>query len=377
MVLEKFITPSFFQEDNIRSLWDYIEIYSNDSQKIQALWDHWENWVQEEDIRQLAIIGFTHVRIPVGYWTFISQEELDFRSEYYLTGQWPLLIRCTRWLKKYSIKAIIDLHGAPGSQNGWDNSGRFTSTPFWGTGDTIQRTLDIIETLSQWVLQLESDNTTSGAIVGVELMNEAATWKLPNVGINDVKNYYLTAYPIVRKYLPADQFAVVIEMSFCFDCWQNFMSNLSEYQNVMIDLHIYQCFDYGLNQASYQTHIDITCTNQISLVTSQTLPTFVGEWSVAFKLDSGSAYLEPYPDSSQISFMGKWALSQISIYHSHFFWNFKTESAPMWDYFLGFGQWLPELPAQNASYACGGNGTLDWIPTTRYIPPLETTSVTS
>jgi hypothetical protein len=82
------------------------------------------------------------------------------------------------------------------------SSGRFTSAPLWGTGDTIQRTLDIIETLSQWVLQLETDNTTSGTIVGVELMNEAATWKLPNIGINDVKNYYLAAYPIVRKYLP-------------------------------------------------------------------------------------------------------------------------------------------------------------------------------
>jgi aryl-phospho-beta-D-glucosidase BglC (GH1 family) len=87
MVLEKFITPSFFQEDTVRSLWDYIEYFGNDSQKIQALWDHWEHWVQEEDIRKLAIIGFTHVRIPVGTDQENSGNLLCRILDFYLSGR--------------------------------------------------------------------------------------------------------------------------------------------------------------------------------------------------------------------------------------------------------------------------------------------------
>jgi glucan 1,3-beta-glucosidase len=41
---------------------------------------------------------------------------------------------------------ILDLHGAPGSQNGYDNSGQRTSNPQWAnsTTDNVARTLDIL-----------------------------------------------------------------------------------------------------------------------------------------------------------------------------------------------------------------------------------------
>ena len=56
-----------------------------------------------------------------GYWAYLSQEELLERNEPFLTGQLPFLERAIGWAKKYNLKAIIDLHGAPGGQNGFDN----------------------------------------------------------------------------------------------------------------------------------------------------------------------------------------------------------------------------------------------------------------
>jgi hypothetical protein len=49
----------------------------------------------------------------------------------------------------------------------------------------------------------------------------------------------------------------------------------------------------------------------------------------------------------QQQFMKQLAVSQMRSYGSFFFWNFKTESAPMWDYFLGLKNgWLPaNLPS--------------------------------
>jgi glucan 1,3-beta-glucosidase len=79
--------------------------------------------------------------------------------------------RLVGWAKLYNISIFFDLHAAPGSQNGWDNSGRL-GPAVWGANDTLPRTYDVLGRLSQHILQLENDNTTSGVVVGLELLNE-------------------------------------------------------------------------------------------------------------------------------------------------------------------------------------------------------------
>jgi len=358
LILEQFITPSIFNNANdsrINSESAYVQYLRNDTSKIDVLRNHWNTWVQEEDIRKLAEIGFTHVRLPIGYWAMLSQEELDMRGEYYITGQWPYVVRCLQWLKKYGIQAIIDLHGAPKSQNGWDNSGEFI--PFeenvgWGEGDTVNRTIDIMDTLSIWIADLENNSTTNGSVAGIELMNEAFPWRI-NGGLATIQDYYIRAYNVVRRHLPAEKYWVMIEEAFSPFSWTNFMQS-PEFEKVVLDLHIYQCFDDS-RYFSYEKHLNQTCQILVDQVTEQTLPTVVGEWSVAFKVESAIADKEPYPNVEDINFMSQYALAQMKTYQSHFFWNFKTESAPMWDYFLGVnGTWLPSrLPSPDLSQACG------------------------
>lgn len=56
--------------------------------------------------------------VPVGYW---AVDLLDY--EPYVSGQYPWLIQAINWCQELGLNALIDLHGAPGSQNGQDNSG--------------------------------------------------------------------------------------------------------------------------------------------------------------------------------------------------------------------------------------------------------------
>jgi glucan 1,3-beta-glucosidase len=292
------------------------------------------------------------VRLPIGYWAMLTQEELDARNEHYITGQLHYLTRGIQWLKKHNIKCIIDLHGAPGSQNGWDNSGQLGAA-LWGQTDTVNRTIDVIEKLAIFIRTLEEDNSTSDTVVGLELMNEAAPWAIAG-GLSTVKSYYLQAYPVVRRHLPASKYIVMIEEAFSPYDWIGFM-NSSEYENVVLDVHLYQCFDWQLQQASYDTHLNVTCQIHQNMVAVQSLPTVVGEWSVAFKVESAFANTEPYPNTGEISFMREFALTQIQVFGSHFFWNFKCESAPMWDYALGLqGGWLVHLPPQDSVDLCKG-----------------------
>jgi len=102
-------------------------------------------------------------------------------------GGWNYLLRVFQWAKKYHLQGgnstrkivlsnlnrflvLIDLHGAPGSQNGWDHSGR-EGPVNWGKGDTVNRTLSIIEDLAATFAALEQNPTYSGVFWGIEVQN--------------------------------------------------------------------------------------------------------------------------------------------------------------------------------------------------------------
>ena len=74
----------------------------------------------------LAESGINHLRIPVGYWMFDVAPNEPFpeppkNDEH---GQRFYLRRLVKWADEVGLKVLIDLHAAPGSQNGFDNSGR-------------------------------------------------------------------------------------------------------------------------------------------------------------------------------------------------------------------------------------------------------------
>ena len=70
-------------------------------------------------------------------------------GEPYIQGQLPYLDKAVRWADECGLKVIIDLHGAPGSQNGFDNSGHRVGFPAWHTEkDAVARTNNIIKTLA-------------------------------------------------------------------------------------------------------------------------------------------------------------------------------------------------------------------------------------
>lgn len=197
--------------------------------------------------------------------------------------------------------------------------------------------------MAEAIKELENDPTTANAITGLQVINEPFPSRLEG-GIGLIKNYYLTAYPIVRRHLPADRYWYVIDEAFSNGEYQNFMP-APEYQNVFLDVHIYHCFDPGMRAASYSAHLRISCQDSLFKVERQTLPTFVGEWSVAYKVESDFAHLEPYPNPCEQAFVDRFCRTQMQTYQNFFFWTWKTESAPMWNYKLGVTDgWLPTFP---------------------------------
>lgn len=94
------------------------------------------------------------------------------------------------WSHALGLKVIIDLHGAPGSQNGFDNSGQMMDSPQWMAdggfqGGSSQRTLDIISQISQRYAQANDEDV----ILAIELLNEPRGWT-DGTSQDDLRKFY-------------------------------------------------------------------------------------------------------------------------------------------------------------------------------------------
>jgi len=84
--------------------------------------EHWDHWITEAHISDLADRGVEMVRLPIGDWT------LDPYGPY--VGCMDGAAEKIDWLfdtcKDYNIKVLLDVHAIKDSQNGYDNSGKGT-----------------------------------------------------------------------------------------------------------------------------------------------------------------------------------------------------------------------------------------------------------
>jgi len=81
---------------------------------ISQYWDkgkeHFDSFITESDIKQIASWGMDHVRLPIDY-NIIEDDERPF--EYSEEG-FSYIDRCIEWCMEYGLNIILDLHKAPG-----------------------------------------------------------------------------------------------------------------------------------------------------------------------------------------------------------------------------------------------------------------------
>ncbi|KAL9031983.1 MAG: hypothetical protein Q9196_000056 [Gyalolechia fulgens] len=128
------ITPSIFQnlDGTVVDEWTFCEKVQNASDILRR---HWDSWVALKEFQKIKDAGFNTVRIPIGYWAYTKSN-----NDPYIQGAAPYIDKAIGWARQTGLKVWIDLHGAPLSQNGFDNSGRLIrmpETPGWINGWNI------------------------------------------------------------------------------------------------------------------------------------------------------------------------------------------------------------------------------------------------
>ena len=126
MVLEPWITPSLFyrflgktrSEGVGMDSWTFCEALGPEEGN-NVMRAHWDAWLTQEHIDQMADSEIELVRLPLGDWTLKPYGPyvgcMDGAKD---KIQWAL----DRFAEK-GIKVLLDVHAVKGSQNGFDNSG--------------------------------------------------------------------------------------------------------------------------------------------------------------------------------------------------------------------------------------------------------------
>ncbi len=150
----------------------------------------------------------------------------------YIPGAWPYLLNALNWAKANSLNVILDLHGAPGSQNGYDNSGQRTDQPVWATANftddasvtNINRTIQILAFIASEI---------GGMVDVLELLNEAAGFENAQWAAA-VRQFFQDAYSAVRSVSSPNMKIMIGDAFLGVDSWQNFLTSPSA-QGVLMD----------------------------------------------------------------------------------------------------------------------------------------------
>ncbi|KAF8640742.1 hypothetical protein AX17_000393 [Amanita inopinata Kibby_2008] len=377
LVLEPWITPSMFDntgDNRIVDEWTF-GLYQDRTVAKNALTNHWNTWITEPDFAAIAAAGLNHVRLPIGYWAF----EVG-HGEPYIQGQLPYLEKAVGWAQTYGLKLIIDLHGAPGSQNGFDNSGQKKSYPGWHSNNTnVQRTDNIIKRIAGTY----KDSTSVVPVIAP--LNEPAGYYGDSV-LSVVRQYWYDSYGNIRyPYGTSQQSNTIVMIHDAFQSlsyWNGFMPP-PKWQGVIMDTHIYQIFSNALVAYSDSQHIQAACSEQSSLENFG-LWTVVGEWTPAATdcakylngRGAGARYDGSYPGSNHVgscstktgkgsafsssykTFLRQFWEAQVISYEKGqgwIQWTWKAEEADEWSYQAGLKYgWIPQNPTSlQYPHICG------------------------
>lgn len=401
LLLEPYITPSLFlafneTSHNVSDIPDdeyhYCEFLGEEEATIR-LKQHWDTFFQESDFEDIKNYGFNMVRVPIGYWAFEKLED-----DPYVQGAQDYLDKAIEWAHKYDLKVWIDLHGAPGSQNGFDNSGLFLNNePGWQDDDNnVNVTLLVLRQIYTKYGSDEFSEKYGDTLLGIEVLNEPLG---PKLSMDKVKQFYKDAYADARAYQDANNTIAFHDAFQAAGYWDNFLSSrgsgparLQNY-NILIDHHHYEVFSpgqLGVLIAQRITNIKNYASGIEDELESH--PAVVGEWSAALtdctpwlnSVHYGSRWegTSPYDNApiddksvgncSNINNWAKWTKQhkrdtrkfieiQLDQYETKangwIFWTYKTETTIEWDFKRLVELDLFPQPFSNRTYIKNGTDT--------------------
>ncbi|KAF7359312.1 Glycoside hydrolase [Mycena sanguinolenta] len=278
LVTEPFIVPALYQSvqattTSITVIDEYTLMQAGGQ---SALEDHYATFITEQDFMEIAAAGLNFVRIPLPYWAIQVLDGEGFLGNV----AWTYFLKAIQWARKYGLRINLDLHALPGSQNGWNHSGRLGSfNVLYGPMGiaNAQRSLDYVRILAEFISQPEY----SPVIAMFGVTNEPQG---NSIGQDVLSRYYLQAYNNVRLASGTGAgngpYVSFHDGFFGPAQWSGFLPNADR---ASLDMHPYLCFG-GQSADPITSRTSQPCSSWGQLF-NDTMSDFgfivAGEWSNA------------------------------------------------------------------------------------------------
>ncbi|KAG2009614.1 exo-beta-1,3-glucanase, variant 4 [Coprinopsis cinerea AmutBmut pab1-1] len=397
LVTEPFICPELYErfienDENVTVVDEWTLSLAMGDRLPEEMENHYKTFITEQDFAEIAAAGLNWIRVPIGYWAIETMGEEPF-----LVGtSWTYFLKAIQWARKYGLRIYLDLHALPGSQNGWNHSGKAGTVNFMhGTMGiaNAQRTLTYLRIFTQFVSQPQYKDVVP--IVGI--VNEIL-WD--TIGEEAVQSFYYAAYEAMRGASGIGEgngpYIAIHEGFQGPAIWEGFLLGSDR---VVLDQHPYLAF-MGDPNSTPESSAPRPCEWAIATNQSQQVfgVTVGGEFSTAINncglwfvlgtlsrlLDSHEIVLRlngvdgaPIPgcelwddwnswNSTIISGLKQVTLASMDALQHFFFWTWKignstrlgTSSSPMWHYKLGLERgWIPKDPREAIGHCAEVLGT--------------------
>jgi aryl-phospho-beta-D-glucosidase BglC (GH1 family) len=265
-------------------------------------------WWQEQDFDNSKELGFNVLRLPISYFNLLD-EEGKLREDTLAIYDW-FVAEC----EKRAMYVILDLHAAPGSQNGRDHSGDKSGSKLF-TDDMAQNL-----TVRLWE-QLAEHFKGNPTIAGYDLLNEPEGSEEERAPWGKVQlPFFNRLYEAIRA---IDQDHIIIFNA----VWEpTNMPNPSEYgwDNVMYEYHYY-CWEGTDNAVTQRSFTESKVANNDRA--GFEVPVLIGEFTLFEKLPSWEHALKIYNENG-------WSWTT---------WTYKTVGQGSWGIYNSASSTTPKV----------------------------------
>ncbi|GJE95202.1 glycoside hydrolase family 5 protein [Phanerochaete sordida] len=279
-----------------------------------ALEQHWDTFINETDFQYMASIGINTVRLPIGYWNlgpdFVQDTPYADVGDVY-QNSWQRIVRTINTAAANGIGVLVDLHGAPGSQNGQQHSGISDGqTNLFDSPAFINQTMAVLTHLMQQLAYVTN-------VVGIQILNEPEN-------VPSLTDFYDQAISAMRQVYPNANMPLYLHDGFDLDRFNNYVANRKDF--VVQDHHSYFVFTPADSSEPASQH-----TSDI-------------QNGIGGSLREASLQSEDDPDQARMDF----CTGQIEVYANNTagwsFWAYRKEDCiddPGWCFGAAVGKALP------------------------------------
>jgi aryl-phospho-beta-D-glucosidase BglC (GH1 family) len=244
---------------------------------------YWDSWITEIDFRNIAEAGLNCIRLPI-YALNLMDDEGNWR----LDDTGAIDLARIEWAvnkaQKYGLYTILDLHGAPGSQNGAHHSGRENGTLLYSTPRYQEQLVVLWEALS-------TRFKGNASVAGYDLLNEPSEAFPARMGLH-VVNLYDRLYQTIRAIDP--DHIIIMEAIWWWDTLPN--PQEKNWENVVYSLHYYQ-WQNNEDFTVMKNSVDGWIEDAQEWGLKYNVPHFIGEFTLFGNAESWSYGLQQFTET--------------------------------------------------------------------------------